>query len=91
MGMRVTSKMLTDKVQSLNNWAGFPNGAWVKDGDKYKAVIGAYVLDGTYGGYKLCRIVGEGGGEREITMRNSARVTLELISAYWQGLQEGKR
>lgn len=89
--MRVTQKMLESKVESLNQWLGFTNGAWVKKGDKFESVPGAYVLDCAYGGYRLCQIVGTGGGERDITGRASAKETAYLISAYWQGMLAGER
>ena len=91
MAYRVTGKMLQAKIKSLNDWLGYTDGPWIKENDKYRAVIGAYVLDQAYGGYRLSQMVSDGGGEREITMRNSAAITMELISAYWQGMMEGEK
>lgn len=91
MAYRVTGKMLQTKVKSLNDWLGYTDGPWVKENDKYRAVIGAYVLDQAYGGYRLCQMASDGGGERDITMRNNAAITMELISAYWQGMMEGEK
>jgi hypothetical protein len=91
MANRVTGKMLEAKVKSLNEWLGFNDGAWIKENDKWRAVIGAFSIDHSMGGYCLCQVTSDGGGERQITMRNSAAVTMELISAYWQGIMAGEK
>ena len=90
MAYRVTGKMLEAKVKSLNEWLGYTDGVWISQNNRQVAVVGSYVIDQAYGGFKLCQMVSEGGGERDITMRNSAAITMELISAYWQGMMEGE-
>lgn len=89
MATRVTMKMLEAKIKSLNDWAGFPDGAWTNENGRFKANIGAYVLDAAYGGYRLCQITSDGGGERDLTPRANASTALDLISVYWQGMLAG--
>ena len=93
MANRVTKKMLEKKIESLNSWAGFP-GAYIEtvslSGKSWKAIPGAFVLDAAYGGYRLCQITSESGGEQDLTPRASARDCLDFISVYWQGMLAGQ-
>ena len=83
---RITIKHLRWAVDALNIACGFPTKAWETTPAGNKAHVGCYVLDCAYGGYRLCRIVNESGGERDITPLRGARETYELIRAYRAGL-----
>ena len=88
MAYRTTVKTLRTLVGRLNEISGNPTTAWVarEDGKGCRAVVGCYVLDCAYGGYRLCQIVGENGGERDITPRYGASVQADLIRAYMAGV-----
>lgn len=85
---RVTIKTLRQMIDNLNESLGLPKQVWTPrpDGKGSVAHVGCYVLDCAYGGYRLCQIVSEGGGERDITGRCGARETADLIRAYSAGL-----
>jgi hypothetical protein len=41
---------------------------WTKDeAGKLRANVGAFVLDGAYGGWKLARICSDGGGQSDVS------------------------
>jgi hypothetical protein len=87
---RTTITTLRALVARLNNYVGMPENAWVREGNENRSIVGCYVLDCTYGGYRLAQIVGDSGGERNITERNTAGVTADLIRAYMDGIREGR-
>lgn len=88
---RITIKTLRIAVATLNRLAGNPTEVWTRQTDgSNKAHVGSYVLDAAYGGYRLCQIVGDGGGERDITGRGTARETYNAIHAFRAGLLSDK-
>lgn len=90
MTHRTTVKTLRSLVDILNDYCEMPRVAWVRDADgSSRSIEGVYVLDCSYGGYRLARIVGPTGGERDITPRYGAAVTADLIRAYMNGLEAG--
>lgn len=92
MTQRTTIKTLRTLVETLNNVTGHPTTARVKDDARgFRSIEGCYVLDCAYGGYRLAQIVGETGGERNITPRYGAAIMADLIRAYMDGLREGKQ
>lgn len=92
MAYRTTIKTLRTLVATLNNITGNPTEAWARNADGVqRAVPGVYVLDCAYGGYRLCRIVSESGGERDITPRYGATMTADLIRAYMCGFGDAER
>lgn len=52
--------------------------------------VGNYTLDCAYGGYRLCRIVNAGGGQRDITLRGTARETYDCIRAFIAGVEAAR-
>ena len=56
---QITIKNLEGVVKRLNGLVGI-------DKPNYRT-IGEYVLDGAYGGWKLARLVSEGGGQEDIS------------------------
>jgi hypothetical protein len=87
MAYRTTVKTLRILVANLNTYCGLPVEAWRREGDRYVAIPGCFVLDCAYGGYRLSQMLTENGGERDITPRYPAGVAAELIRAYMRGLQ----
>jgi hypothetical protein len=89
---RTTVETLRILVDQLNDMAGMPRDAWVRDEHGINlSVEGVYVLDSAYGGYRLSQIVGRSGGERDITGRYGAAITAGLIRAYMAGIEAGQR
>ena len=86
MSARITFKTLRAMVDQLNEATGNPVNVWRRVGDRNVAHIGAYVLDANIGGYQLCRITNESGGETVITPRALAARCADLIRAYRAGL-----
>ncbi len=95
MTQRTTKATLRTLVDNLNDLVGAPRKAWTQDlrdaGLGNRSIEGCYVLDCAYGGYRLAVIVGETGGERNITPRYGAAITADLIRAYTDGIREAKQ
>lgn len=90
MAQRITIKTLRILVDNLNDYVGMPRQSWTRVDGVYRSIPGCYILDCAYGGYRLAQIVGESGGERDITGRNGASVTADLIRAYQDGIRKGR-
>ena len=89
--MRITIKTLRAQVDALNKMLGKPTQVWTTDGNGVNhSWVGAYVLDAAYGRYRLCQIVTDGGGERDITGLLPAGQCADAIRAYVQGLNDAK-
>lgn len=89
--MRTTMKTLEGLVDGLNEMTGNPTQIWIRGEDGHNhAHVGAYVLDAAYGGYRLCQISNESGGERDMTPRETAGNTAQLIRAYMAGIERGR-
>ena len=84
---RITIKHLNAAVDRLNDMFGNPRQPYAEERDSaggLVAVDGVFVLNCAYGGYRLGRMCA-GGGERDLTGRNSARVAYDLIRAFTDG------
>ncbi len=84
---RTTIKTLRQLIDRLNEATGNPTQVWTTVDGRNRAHVGCYVLDAAYGGYRLCQIVSEGGGERDLTPRTGAREQADLIRAFMLGKQ----
>jgi len=85
---RITKKTLRMAVANLNREMNLPTSAWLTPyGSGIKANVGVFVLDCAYGGYRLCRIASEGGGQSDISPRGTARETYEYIYAMIAGIR----
>lgn len=88
---RITRKDLERAVKALNEQTGHAVDAWRRVGDRNIANVGTYVVDGAYGGWKVCQIVSESGGEKEITSGyRPARETLAQLRAFSDGIAVGR-
>ena len=86
MTNRINKNQLLYRVKLLNALFGEDEDAWTKGADgQFKANSGTFVLDCAYGGYRLSRICNDGGGERDLTPRATARETYYAINAYIDG------
>lgn len=85
---RITKKTLRLTVALLNREMGLPTSAWLTPtGSGCRANVGVFVLDCAYGGYRLGRIVTEGGGQSDISPRGTARETHDYIMAMIKGIR----
>ena len=65
--MRITQKDLEYLVKRINEVTSSPAKPYRGTGKGFRANIGNYHLDYTYGGVKLSRMVNEGGGTTAIS------------------------
>jgi hypothetical protein len=87
MAQRITKKDLYAQIELLNQTFGYRTEAWTKGLDgRYYANPNTYVLDCAYGGYRLGQLCNEGGGERDISPRGTARETYYWIKAFMEGI-----
>lgn len=91
MADRITKNHLHRLIAQLNWQFGQDAEAWRRDENgNLRATPGVFVLDCAYGGYRLCRITNEGGGERDLTPRGTARETYDNIRAFMAGAEAAK-
>ena len=88
MSTRITITDLRRTVKALNRVTGYPEDGMAEGATSYQTVPGAFALDAAYGGYRLVRYVSEGGAERDITGRDTARNTYNAIHSYMQGWRD---
>ena len=85
--MRVTKKMLENKVDYLNEITNSPIEYFSDDG-KFTINIGHFCISGAYGGYELQRVCNSGGGVR--TPLNTGHIPKKelynLICAFIDGM-----
>jgi hypothetical protein len=89
MTNRITIKQLDSKVQTLNNLFGYESEPYGPRGEDGRPTInvGTFVLDVNGQGSRLCQMVGPQGGQRDLTLRGTARQTYEAIGAFITGAQ----
>ena len=80
--MRITKKMCQVQVDYLNRTIFGDAETYRKNEDgRWCSIPERYILDHSYGGYKLCRYVNEGGGQMDITnYRMTARELYYVIT-----------
>ena len=93
--MRITLKMLENKIDYLNQITGSPSTAYTRQGNgNLKANVGHWHLDGAYGGWQVARMYNEGGA---ITTRDcggfgTKREVYDKLCAFIDGHEfEGKQ
>jgi hypothetical protein len=92
MKQRVTMAQLKLMVARINQQQNTPATPWKWEGAKSVANIGCYYLDGAYGGWKLARIVSEGGAATDVTYGFvPKRELLGAMSYFFNGLVSGSR
>ena len=85
--MRITDKLLTSLVLSINEKTKSPIDTWT-DG---KANIGNYYLDSTCGAIGLNRILNQNGGCTQIWGLCSSRELYNFMTGYLQGLSDANK
>lgn len=87
MADRISISRLRSAVDRLNDVFGYPREPYAAERDEHCSLVtnaGTYTLDAAYGGYRLCQMCA-GGGERDLTGRDTARATYDQINAYIAG------
>lgn len=89
--MRVTGKMLTDRIRHANRLLNRPEEPFdTSDGPPYKANPGNLHVAGAYSGWKVFEMLSEGGAVRELWGGYvSKRALLDQIDAFIVGVNEG--
>jgi len=93
MADRITMARLKLRISLLNDIFGFADSPYQEERDSSGSLIvnaGTYVLDCAYGGYRLGQMC-PGGGERDLTGRDTARATYDKINAYIDGATAMKK
>ena len=92
--MRTSRKCLESLVHTINCLTGAQVTEWrtVHDGTSTRniAPVGAYMLDHSFGGYELRRIVNESGAVDVILPRSTSGEMEELLRAFIKGISVGK-
>jgi hypothetical protein len=91
MAQRITVSDLRNLVARVNREMGTPAEYNGDTGGPFRANVGHYRLDQAYGGYRLTQVVSEGGAERDITGRGTARETYHRIHAFLDGAEAVRR
>lgn len=65
---------------------------WKREGNRLVAIVGTYLVDSAYGGWKLAQIVNESGGQRDVLYSGyvSRRELYEQMHAYIKGFEDCK-
>ena len=93
MADRITKARLYARISLLNNVFGYAESPYQDNRDssgRLTANAGTFVLDCAYGGYRLGQMCA-GGGERDLTGRDTARATYDVINAYIDGAEAMKK
>ncbi len=88
MKLRVSSKQLEQSVDALNFVVNGEKKIWSKDSDgNLISKVGMFKLDIDVGGYKLTKIVNDGGGETNLSPRMKAGEMHKFLSGLFLGMK----
>lgn len=88
---RAKMQHLKARLEFLNFITGSPDKPYERVNGRLVAQVGCYVISGGgYGGYKLCRITNEGGGQKDITKAGTKLELYELMGAFTEGVMAEK-
>ena len=93
MADRITVTQLRARVARLNDLFDYPRDPYGENRDERGGLVanaGTFTLDGAYGGWRLCQMC-KGGGERDLTGRDTARATYDAINAFIAGAEAMQR
>ena len=80
MSERITMKHLEFQLRILNEHFGIKDPKW--------NTVGHFYVEQAYGGYRLVRVMNEGGGERDISKRGTKREIYEQLYSINKVLRE---
>lgn len=90
--MRASSKQLEQSVDALNFVVNGEKKIWSKDSDgNLISKVGMFKLDIDVGGYKLTKIVNDGGGETDLSPRMKAGEMHKFLSGLFLGMDIQKK
>ena len=88
MKERITSKKLEASVDALNLTVNSTRNIWSKDSDgNLISREGMFKLDTNVGGYQLTKIVNDGGGETDLSLRMKAGEMHKFLSGLILGMR----
>tara|TARA_A100001515_G_scaffold67364_1_gene53538 strand:- start:1643 stop:1930 length:288 start_codon:yes stop_codon:yes gene_type:complete len=86
--MRVTRKKLEASVDALNMSINKEQTIWFRDSEgELKSRKGMFKLDSSNGGYQLTKIVNDGGGETDLSLRMTAGEMHKFLTGLFLGIQ----
>ena len=90
---RMTRKRLQMYLDRVNDALGQERIPYVQTDSGVTANVGTVTLDFAYGGVRVCRIVGPGGGETDLSLRGTMRDAATYLDAMLTGINisRGKR
>lgn len=90
---RMTKDRLRHKLDLVNDALGNGHDAYTRTDNGIRANVGVITLDFAHGGVRVCRIVGPGGGETDLSLRGTMRDAATYLDAMLTGINiaRGKR
>ena len=83
---RMTKEKLKTRLDWVNDALGNPREAYTMMDDGLRANVGTITLDWAYGGVRVCRMVGPGGGETDLSLRGNMRDAATFLDAMLIGI-----
>lgn len=83
---RMTKKRLKLKLDIVNDALGNEREAYTMTENGPRANVGTITLDWAYGGVRVCRMTGPGGGETDLSLRGSMREAFDYLDAMETGI-----
>lgn len=90
MSARVTIKDLEAVCARINRTVnGSERECWTRESGTLRATVGAYYIDGAYGGYALYRLMNESGGSTDVLRVGHVpkRELQRLMFAFLEGIE----
>lgn len=78
---RMTKEKLKTRLDWVNDALGEPREAYTITDDGLRVNAGVVTLDWAYGGVRVCRMVGPGGGETDLSLRGNMRDAAAFLDA----------
>jgi|OM-RGC.v1.031574757 hypothetical protein len=86
MAERMTKTKLKFKLDLVNDALGNSRESYTMTDEGLRANVGTITLDWAYGGVRVCRMVGPGGGETDLSMRGTMREAATYLDAMLTGI-----
>jgi len=87
---RMTKAKLKARLDWVNDALGNASEAYTMTEDGLRANVGTITLDWAYGGVRVCRMVGPGGGETDLSLRGNMREAATYLDAMLTGINIAK-
>jgi len=87
--MRVTQKLLNQRLYCLNQVTGENSDEYTVDSEGGRYNIGTYVIGHNAGNVRLERIDNDGGGTHDLTGFSSKRELYDMMNAFMKGYEAG--